>query len=440
MPQDKKRQREAPSEKPQPGKGKARLSKSNPDYALRSLAVADLTTKGQPQQAISKRLGISQPQVSRLLEHAREMGWIETTPRLDESRIEPHLLERMRQEYLEHKGVAQAVRRWIPEGVRCEVRVAEGVEDVFCGIAAKWIAEMLQASELIGVMFGRTVNKIVEGIGEHRKGAPPAPHVRVIPTCPEPHYLLNRKRSARYSSTLLADDLHRHLTGKAPWEGTSPDEDTPSLQGVPAYVGSGLTAAERRAIRKYIDGLPGHKLIFGETVEKAAGKAAGKSAGKGNGKAGKAGKPPLLGKLDTILTSVGIVDPDSSRRGIFLEERLAQEPDLTPEQLNRWVFGDISGILLRRPGIDPQGRERVNELNAGWLGATFEHYRACVRRATESGRPGVILVAAGGEKAEMVCAAVQCGLANTLIINHELADSLQALPTLGVLPKPRTRA
>jgi DNA-binding transcriptional regulator LsrR (DeoR family) len=417
-----------------------RMSKNDPDYGKRALVVADLTAKGFEQNPIAERLGVSQPQVSRLLRHAEKEGWIIKRPYLDQSKIPKDLYEAMRREFQDYEGLNNTVRRWAPPGVRCEVRVAEATDDVFNGIAANWIAELVTKSRLIGVMYGRTVAQLVTGIGKHFEGAPPVDDVQCIPLCPEPHYLLNEKPFADYSSTMLAANLHLHLTGKR-------QKDMPTLQGVPAYLRSTLTPEEQQVIRDYIDDLPGHRRIFGpsaalraQTNGKAAGKGRGKPAAKARGKAG--GAPglandlPLVQRIDTLITGVGVVKvDDESRMGTFVLERLKQETHVTAADLNEWIFGDIGGLLLRRPKITARGRKIVDAMNKGWLGSCFSDYRSAAERATESKRPGNIVVAIGADKSEMICAAIQCGLVNTLIINHELAAGLESLPNNGVLPE-----
>ncbi|WP_410969721.1 hypothetical protein, partial [Salmonella sp. SAL4450] len=62
---------------------------------LTALAVAHLSSTGQKQEEIARGLRLSQPDVSRLREHAKEQGWLEeATPRFLGPAKSPELWER----------------------------------------------------------------------------------------------------------------------------------------------------------------------------------------------------------------------------------------------------------------------------------------------------------------------------------------------------------
>jgi DNA-binding transcriptional regulator LsrR (DeoR family) len=267
---------------------------------------------------------------------------------------------------------------------------------------------MVLGSELIGVMYGRTAREVVAGIKKRYRQRPPRPKgLRVIPVCAEPLHLHNAELDSRFSSTYLAAELHESLTGQAP-------KDLPSLRGVPAYVAADFGKATLAAIREFVSRVPGYRRIFIEGTH--------------------ADPRPLIERVDTILTGIGTPTRKGTYLGAFIRERLAQETTVSLEDLRRWVFGDIGGVLLSRPGLDAKARKAVEAMNAGLLCLTAEHFRDTAKRASQSGKPGCVVVAGGRGKGEVVCAAVQLGMVNELVVNGECAAALESLPEEGVLP------
>jgi DNA-binding transcriptional regulator LsrR (DeoR family) len=71
----------------------------------------------------------------------------------------------------------------------------------------------------------------------------------------------------------------------------------------------------------------------------------------------------------------------------------------------------------------------VRGINDRWAGVRLEHLARCARAATGgAGRAGVIVLAVGRSKAEVVLECVRGGLVNELIVDHDLAQALAQAP------------
>lgn len=97
---------------------------------------------------------------------------------------------------------------------------------------------------------------------------------------------------------------------------------------------------------------------------------------------------------------------------------------LTQARLSALVAGDIGGVLIPKPGLDAAGRRDVDGLNAMWTGVKLKHLQRIAQQAERRGRPGVIVVSLGDNRAEIIAEAVRCDLINELIVDRPLADAL----------------
>jgi DNA-binding transcriptional regulator LsrR (DeoR family) len=133
------------------------------------------------------------------------------------------------------------------------------------------------------------------------------------------------------------------------------------------------------------------------------------------------GPSALVHQIDTVLTSVGSCYGKSNDP--WLNE-LVRRDGLKTDKLDRLTRGDIGGVFLPRDGLTPPDRQLVEELNQRWTGISEVHLRECARRASAAGRPGVIILAVGRFKAEVVRESVRRGLVNELIVDQDLAGEL----------------
>src|SRR5262249_21633134 len=262
------------------------------------------------------------------------------------------------------------------------------------------------AVKIVGALWGKTLNFVGQGFTLQYAGRPPRRKnpIMFVPLCGEPLYQENLSNVTSSASSLAA------AFAKAIWGRPGPND--PSLS-VPAYVslskyrdqqdgfqrdgGADPGGADRfAAIKQSIHDTPGHARIFG------------------------AGR--LIDRLQAILTGVGVVHSKQDYTGTFLRERVTQG-DTTKKELSQLVLGDIAGVLIPRVGLSKRDRDRVKELNEGLTGVQYGHFQAVAR----GGAPGVIVVASGRAKADLVRQLVKEGLVNVLIIDLELARALSKL-------------
>src|SRR5581483_261529 len=107
-------------------------------------------------------------------------------------------------------------------------------------------------------------------------------------------------------------------------------------------------------------------------------------------------------------------------------ERIAQEP-ISKEEMQKLILGDVGGLLFAKPHLDAAARRKVDELNQGWIGMTFKHLQRIAKAASARHAPGVIFVAFGREKAEMMVEIVRRGYANQLVIDFTLLEGLKQI-------------
>lgn len=387
------------------------------------LEAARLASMKARQHKIAEILGISPSAVSKLLKKAMAEGYLqlqflpkdlsEEEIREIEARIRP-------QELKEHlHRLARDSRAPVP---RPEVRVFESAtEEVmsseawsfrleqFGQSASSYIQGLLLQSEVCGVSWGETLASVVRALDKPGNPAPrrEAP-IHFVPLCGE----ALDSAPKRVNSSSLAHRLDEIMNG--------PQSQCRSLwlAGVPALVPDitdGFTPNELAAIQKYIRHIRAYREIFGE--------APGSSCRDGwSDRAPKRSRClPWIERLDTILTSVGPAERPLGYGG----KELLKSAGLTIEEARHLILGDISGILIKRPDLSAEDRNRVDKINERWTGIKERHLRRCAEEATRNGRAGVVLVAIGSNKAPFVYEAVKLGLANHLVVDQHLASALQ---------------
>ncbi len=133
---------------------------------------------------------------------------------------------------------------------------------------------------------------------------------------------------------------------------------------------------------------------------------------------------PLISEVPMILTGIGSVD--TSKRNMagigpdpwYLDTVEAEEPNVL-----ELAVGNIGGVWIAKEDISADDKKRVAKVNERWLGAQYNHFRACSLNADLlRRRPGVVVLAAEFDKAEIILEALH--LINVLIISRQLADEL----------------
>lgn len=371
---------------------------------LEAQQAAYLCAEHEMTQAEIGRLlgGLSQSRVSRLLRRAEERGWIRRSYQFIPDRLSSERLAQLRR-FVEPTSLVERLARIESRTGVC-VRGVHVVDSGSGGTtrrslatrlarfgraAAVPLAELISRSAVFAVTWGRTVSHVVDNLcPDLWRQTGPRP-IRFVPVCGEPH----ERASDRDTSSHLAQRLHAVVRSTAPMP--------PSLTGVPALIPRRYRGSDLRGIRRFVEDAASYREVFGETS-------------------------PMIGQVDSLLTAAG---PSNHPMGFIYDELLkagsTPKRKLTGSSLQKLVAGDMGGVLFPRPGLDARGRNEVDELNAMWTGAKREHLERIARDASRSTRPGVIIVAMGGDdRAEIIAEVVRHGLVNELIIDRSLSEAL----------------
>lgn len=379
-------------------------AKKSPDRLVLAAAAAFERSRDNHQQTIADALGVSQPEVSRLLAEARAGGWLGAPSfTIVDNQVWKQAQERF---YSTANLCAALQQRFGQEGQRLHrisllhtgqaARIDTGAVDIF--------RSLLGEAGTVGVTWGRTISRVVDALRQRVADMPipgRAGTVTFVPLCGEP--LADGDPSSHSSSVLALRLAEIFNTGSAA-------ASAPSIAGVPAFIPLRVGGSEEMTtIRRLISLVRGHARVFGTPDGRSA------------------DKPPLVENLDAILTSVGRVDPD--RRGTFLTERI-QMGDISEGQMMRSVAGDIGGVIIPNSGIDAADSRHIAAMNSTWTGVHLDHLRKCADAAKRAGfrrkRPGVVLIALGAHRVKVVLRCIELGLVNELVIDKELALKLAA--------------
>lgn len=357
---------------------------------------------GLLQEEIGRVLGgLSQSRVSRLLRRAEEKGWLVRTFQFVGDSLDAERLAALKR-FVEPGNLVDSLAN-VDSRTGVKVRGVHVVNSGSSGrdidqrlqrfgrAAAEPFSELIRRSDFMAVTWGNTVSHLVDGI-THVKGPRPAPRaIRFVPVCGEP---LDRG-SDQATASHLAERLHKIMGSTA--------STPPSLTGVPALIPRRFIGPDADGIRKFVAQAGSYKEVFGTAS-------------------------PLIDKVDSLITAVG-----SSKKPMgFIHDELLKagslpKKKLTTPSLGKLVVGDLGGVLFPRPGLSARGRAEVDALNRMWTGAKLRHFERIAKQAARSTRPGIIVVAMGGEdRAAIVAEAVRHGLVNELIIDRTLADALTA--------------
>jgi DNA-binding transcriptional regulator LsrR (DeoR family) len=372
------------------------------DPDLYALAAAYLRGQGQSQDAIARSLEISQSAVWRLLngEIAKRCLTV-SAPVFACPKEMQALWFQAQAKFFPSSELLDKLKARCRNGSSFLQRalVIYGAVDGGYGPAiVPAIQDVIARAKILGVTFGRTISELIATLQAHlaaplRTQAP----ITIFPLCGEP--LKDRVDPHRYSSSALAAQLDELVNGRR-------NAVPPSLAGVPTFIPRrNFTKKETQTIRRFIRLFAGYSQVFGD-----------EDAGDGQEQA-------LVDQADTLITSVGVID--RSRRGIFLQERV-ELGDLTEDELVNWVVGDIGGVMIPRRGLASGHVEAVRDMNSRWTGFSQDHLKKCAARAVEEVKPGVVVLAVGAQRAEMVLRIVEENLVSELLIDAALAEELKA--------------
>jgi len=204
---------------------------------------------------------------------------------------------------------------------------------------------------------------------------------------------------AHYSASLHAADFARLFLGEKGAIG-------PSLTGVPVYIGTDFRDADGNIpdlLHRFISKTNGYRRIF-EADDDGV---------------------PIVKKLDTVITSVGVIDLASENKsGAFLQELKLQERKSFLE-LGEFILGDMGGLLLPRENPTEGGQSMLEQINRGWTGVKKEDLAVIRRNAVSRGSLGVVVVAFDPARHVAVRYVRDRGLADIILMSAALAERLE---------------
>jgi DNA-binding transcriptional regulator LsrR (DeoR family) len=345
--------------------------------------VAELFAGGAPPERLAAETGLAAEAVLRALCDARDAGHLPPRPRAQApgARRGPRsLLELLQARSPSLRNVT----------VRQSRDPAAGRESGSWGERSKrfgrevapLLVSLLSRVSHVGVAWGQTVADAIAGL-ERACDAPPRLHdpLRCVATAGGFVGELNVR--AESCSSILVSRLAEAINGD--WKHMY------TLHGVEAFISFIDGAEEIELRRKHISRYPNYQAIFG-----------------GPDQAG------VIHQLDAIVTSCGNAHHYNALWSIELP-RL----NVTPAWLNSLTHGNIGGVLLEREDLSPEDSAALRGIARRWTGITREHYEQCARRS-----PGVILLALGANKADVVLKCAELGLVTELIIDEDLASAI----------------
>jgi DNA-binding transcriptional regulator LsrR (DeoR family) len=373
------------------------------------LAVAYLLgSKRRSQREVAEIIGISASYVNKLKSRALKDGYLVEDVRFVghglsesdlaevEARATPKALARELQQLAEESRVAAPCVRVFPGTVRtAKSREGWGERlDAFGISVATYLAGILANSNVCGVAWGETLSAIVRGL--ERIGPPAAWAKRPLMFVPIAGEPLGKGPAATSAST-LAQRLDEIVSGD------TQHRSSLSLGALPALIPREFSVAEEQVIKKLFRFVDAYRAVFG-------------------GDGYQTPQPPWIERIDMLLTSVGPLERPLGYGG----NALLRAADVDVEELRRMIAGDVAGVLLPRPALNPKARDTLADIRRRWRGIQDVHLRRCAERGRK-GRPGIVIVALGANKAATVREVVQRGLVNHLLIDDDLAEALQRL-------------
>jgi DNA-binding transcriptional regulator LsrR (DeoR family) len=354
------------------------------------------------QEEIAEILNVkSQAEVSRLLKKAQAWGlaekWHINLPRETVESVEQSIfskhrelkdkLERIRIHNKQLIGVKKISVYHIPQRSSTPDGSApqgeDGMLQTFGRLAVDAVVPLLKSMQTKScvVAWGRTIRWLIEAIP---KQSYTRDDLTIMPCAGEPLGL----REAEFSASAAA----RKLASAFGCESLS-------LAGSSARIPHDLLKYSTH-IKDYVSRCGDYARIFGGSVA-------------------------LIDSADVIITGIG--DMRTSEKDRWFGETM-HSISLTPldelrAELRENAAGNIGGVWLPADSANTKHRQAIEKINEGWLGIQYKHLESCARRCSgEKDGPGVVVVAAGRDKANILAHIV--GVVNHLVIDTSLANAV----------------
>jgi DNA-binding transcriptional regulator LsrR (DeoR family) len=383
------------------------------------IRAAVLASTGYTIPTVAKALQRSQSTVRRYLRQAKDAKYLEDRPQLNPEHINREDLEAANVWFLEWEASRIGTGRQLIESfdLRSAVVVPMPAQsglsnpwqyrlDVLGRAAAARVARLLPKILKVGVLWGRSLRSLVS----HLDVMPSQKQIQVFPLTGEPIFIefASKPYPVELTSSSIARDLGTRLSQNVgPQLSLAP---VPSF--LPAKFTRGVRGNERpQKLQLLLDlfvEVPAYRKIFGTTAPPE-------------------GEPHARGEvtnLDTVLTSVGVVNPDDPFYHSLYRTQRARS-----ERWSRLIFGDMGGVLFPQPSIDSKGRRAVREMAARSTGINKYDFLRIAERSRESkGKcPGVIVIAQGATKAPVLAQAIRERCVNEIVVDDSLAERLLEL-------------
>jgi hypothetical protein len=363
---------------------------------------------GLSQSEIAKRLDMSQGQVSKLIQRAYLAGWfIQSKPKFNSERLAPGEIDDLRKmcypRWDELKDVLKPKKngeprvrniRIIETGSReTEAKAYDRRLEQFGKRAAMRIVELLPRMQSVGISWGKTLrficDNVVQTISEG-KSLPDPDKLRFFPVVGES---LNRPNSD-ISASHLAARLHRAIRAK----------DDPISFGAVAACIPAKYKPHAKVIRDFFGSDAGFRRVFGApTVD---------------------GRPHggLVSCADTLILGVGTASMRVSDP--YLDDTISLA-NISRAELDSLSIGNISGYFLERNPLSDEPAERLKDIKNLWTCINDSDIKHCAQRAEDNRNlVGVVVVAIGEAKVEVIRECAHRGMINELIVDQDLADAL----------------
>jgi predicted transcriptional regulator len=397
--------------------------------------VALLATEGHHTQAdIARILKVSQSKVSRLLTTAEEKKLLVRIVQNGLSEERSHAIRAYVNQLTRNLRLTELLARQDEKGRLKEVHVIHSPvsdqipDDIdpwearcheFGRRASRLVLDLIRRGRLIGVSYGRTLASMVDGIRHVSVTPPPSPEAgpRFFPLWTEPYedsdYRFVSKlfpNAALLSSTRLARAIANAITGK--------DHDVPILNCFPSLLllDKTFSEADIDVIRRFYHTNESFETVFGTPAHPDGG---------------------FVSRMDTALIGIGTTQNHgrNANPNYHVSKRALRIAGFSEDVHELAYVGDAGGAWLRRtqkPG-GAKGKKNTAEIERyvtlferRWMGPTQDQIARCAATVIEDGPVGVIAMAVGRERRAAVLESIRCSLVNRLIIDTDLAMSLDA--------------
>jgi DNA-binding transcriptional regulator LsrR (DeoR family) len=135
------------------------------------MAAAYLSAQGLTQIEIGPRLGVSQPEVSRLLGRAEEKKWLKKLPTFTCPEAQKELWEKARVKFFSSDDLLLAKLKTLESNRGLFLRkvsvVQSDPDEGFDTSVAQPFEELVARATIMGVTWGRTISRLVAALRNH---------------------------------------------------------------------------------------------------------------------------------------------------------------------------------------------------------------------------------------------------------------------------------